>query len=100
MPDPSLSARTIRWRWEIFFGIVQRKVLTPAVADSLEELEARILAFEAEYRRHPRPVRWKFTRQEFDRPTGTPALDPATRRMIPDELAARTTKAFWSPGPT
>jgi len=52
---------------EIFFGIVQRKVLTPAVADSLEELAARLLAFEAEYRRHPRPVRWKFTRQEFDR---------------------------------
>jgi hypothetical protein len=28
---------------------------------------ARILAFEAEYRRLPRPVRWKFTREEFDR---------------------------------
>jgi hypothetical protein len=42
-------------------------VLTPAVADSLMELEARILAFEAEYRCYPRPVRWKFTRQEFDR---------------------------------
>ncbi len=52
---------------EIFFGIVQRKVLTPAVADSLEELAARILAFEADYRRLPRPVRWKFTREEFDR---------------------------------
>jgi hypothetical protein len=48
-------------------GIVQRKVLTPALADSLAELEARILAFEAECRRQPRPVRWKFTRQEFDR---------------------------------
>ncbi len=52
---------------EIFFSILQRKVLTPAVADSLAELEARLLAFEADYRRHPRPVRWKFTRQEFDR---------------------------------
>ena len=52
---------------EVFFSIVQRKVLTPALADSLAELEARILAFEAEYRRQPRPVRWKFTRQEFDR---------------------------------
>jgi hypothetical protein len=51
---------------EIWFSIVQRKVLTPAVADSLEELEARILAFEAEYRRQPRPVRWKFTRTEFE----------------------------------
>ena len=52
---------------EVFFSILQRKVLTPAVADSLAELEARILAFEAEYRRQPRPIRWKFTRQEFDR---------------------------------
>jgi len=52
---------------EIWFSIVQRKVLTPAVADSLAELEARILAFEVEYRLQPRPIRWKFTRQEFDR---------------------------------
>lgn len=52
---------------EIWFSIVQRKVLTPAVAGSLAELEARILAFEAEYRRQPSPIRWKFTRQEFDR---------------------------------
>jgi len=42
-------------------------VLTPAVADSLEELAARILAFETQYHQQPRPVRWKFTRQEFDR---------------------------------
>jgi hypothetical protein len=52
---------------EVFFSIVQRKVLTPAAADSLAELEARVLAFEADYRRQPRPIRWKFTRQEFDR---------------------------------
>ena len=52
---------------EIWFSIVQRKVLSPAVADSLEELEWRILAFEAEYRRQPRAIRWTFTREEFDR---------------------------------
>ena len=52
---------------EVFFSIVQRKVLTPAVADDLAELAARILAFEAEYRRQPRPFRWKFTRADFDR---------------------------------
>ena len=51
---------------EIWFSIVQRKVLSPAVADSLEELERRILDFEAEYRRQPRPIRWTFTREEFD----------------------------------
>lgn len=52
---------------EIWFSIVQRKVLMPAVADRLEELASRILAFEAQYRLQPRPVAWKFTRQEFDR---------------------------------
>jgi transposase len=52
---------------EIFFSIIQRKVLTPAVADSLGELAARILGFEADYRSIPRPVRWLFTRKEFDR---------------------------------
>ncbi len=52
---------------EVLLSIVQRKVLTPAVTDSLGELEARILAFEAECRRYPWPVRCKFTRQEFDR---------------------------------
>jgi hypothetical protein len=50
----------------VFFSIVKRKVLTPAVADSLVELEAHIPAFETDYRRQPRPVRRKFTRQEFD----------------------------------
>jgi hypothetical protein len=64
---------------EIWFSILQRKVLTPAVADGLEGLEARILAFEAEYRRQPRPVRWKFTRQEFDRRLRE--LDQCTRQL-------------------
>jgi len=49
---------------EVFFGITQRKVLTPAIANSLEELAARILAVEAQCRRQPWPVRWKFTRQK------------------------------------
>jgi transposase len=64
---------------EIWFSILQRKVLTPAVAGSLEELEARILAFEAEYRRQPRPIRWKFTRQEFDR--RLQELETCTRQL-------------------
>jgi hypothetical protein len=51
---------------EIFFSIVQRKVLTPAAAGNLQELTARILDFEADYRSQPRPIRWKFSRREFD----------------------------------
>jgi hypothetical protein len=44
-----------------------RKVLTPAVASSLAELAARILAFEATMRSRPKPIDWQFTSTDFDR---------------------------------
>jgi hypothetical protein len=50
---------------EIFFSIVQRKVLTPAAAHDLPQLRERILGFEAWYRAHPRPFAWRFTRTDF-----------------------------------
>lgn len=52
---------------EIYFSILQRKVLTPAVAGSLAELAARILAFEATMRSRPKPIDWQFTSTDFDR---------------------------------
>ena len=52
---------------EIYFGIIQRKVLTPAAAHDLSELERRILAFEARSRAQARPFAWRFTRAEFER---------------------------------
>ena len=52
---------------EIFFGMTQRKVLTPASSRGLTELADRILAFEADCRSHPKPFRWRFTRADFDR---------------------------------
>lgn len=51
---------------EIWFSIVQRKVLTPAAAHDLVTLTARILGFEKSYREAPKPFRWRFTRQDFD----------------------------------
>ena len=42
---------------EIYFCVVQRKVLTPPDAPSLEVLAARILAFQARYERPRPPVR-------------------------------------------
>jgi DDE superfamily endonuclease len=50
---------------EIYFSIVQRKVLTPAAAHDLPQLSARILAFEARYRARPRAFAWRFTRADF-----------------------------------
>ena len=50
---------------EIYFSILERKVLTPADAASLEELAARILAFQARYEVLAQPFEWKFTRTEL-----------------------------------
>jgi len=52
---------------EIYFGIVQRKVLTPAAGHDVPQVGARILAFEARSRQRPRPFTWRFTRREFRR---------------------------------
>lgn len=51
---------------EIYFSILQRKVLTPADAASLAQLEANIIAFEAGYQEMAKPFEWKFTRADLD----------------------------------
>ena len=50
---------------EIYFSILERKVLTPAAAASLDELAARILAFQVRYEVLARPFEWKFTRADL-----------------------------------
>ncbi len=52
---------------EVYFSILERKVLTPPDATSLDEVAARILAFQADYERLARPFEWKFTRADLDR---------------------------------
>jgi hypothetical protein len=47
---------------EIYFSIVQRKVVTPNDFTSLPELEDRLLAFQGRYEQTARPFRWTFTR--------------------------------------
>jgi hypothetical protein len=51
---------------EIFYSILQRKVLTPSDSISLEDLGNRILAFEASYQEIARPFEWKFTRADLN----------------------------------
>ena len=51
---------------EIYFSILQRKVLTPADALSLADLAANILAFEAGYQEMAAPFEWRFTRADLD----------------------------------
>jgi hypothetical protein len=50
---------------EIFFSVLQRKVLTPNDFESLIELENRILSFQTEYEKVSTPFEWKFTRDDL-----------------------------------
>ncbi len=50
---------------EIFFSILQRKVLTPSDSASLTALGDRILTFQEEYGNLATPFEWKFTRDHL-----------------------------------
>lgn len=50
---------------EIYFSIVQRKVLTPSDFDSLDCVADRLLAFQERYERIAEPFEWKFTREDL-----------------------------------
>src|SRR3954451_19859830 len=52
---------------EIFFSIVQRKVITPGDFANLPELAARLLAFHNRYNATAEPFDWHFTRSSLDR---------------------------------
>jgi len=51
---------------EIYFSIVQRKVVTPNDFTSLDQVEDRLTAFEQRYNQAARPFRWKFTPAELE----------------------------------
>lgn len=50
---------------EIYFSIVQRKVLTPNDFKSLTELQQRLLAFQQRYEETASPFQWTFTRKDL-----------------------------------
>ncbi|MBE1603830.1 IS630 family transposase [Actinopolymorpha pittospori] len=51
---------------EIYFSVVQRKVVTPNDFTDLAEVEDRLLTFEKRYNATAKPFRWKFTRNDLD----------------------------------
>ena len=69
---------------EIYYSILQRKVLTPADAISLDHLAQRILAFQATYENMAEPFQWKFTRADLNKMLARLAAKEAAG----DELAA------------
>ena len=50
---------------EIYFSVVQRKVVTPNDFTSLRELEDRLLAFQVRYEQTAKPFQWTFTRDDL-----------------------------------
>jgi hypothetical protein len=61
---------------EIYFSVIQRKVLTPNDFTSLAEVADRLLAFQTYYEQIAKPFEWKYTRadlhelmQKISRPT-------------------------------
>ena len=72
---------------EIFFSIVQRKVLSPNDFDDLEVVIERLAAFETRYNQAAKPFKWKFTTTDLadlmdrlDRHRPTTTSDPAKPR--------------------
>jgi DDE superfamily endonuclease len=51
---------------EIYFSIVQRKVLTPNDFTDLAEVQHRLLGFQRRYEQTAVPFDWRFTRADLD----------------------------------
>ena len=51
---------------EIYFSIVQRKVVQPGNFADLAELEHRLLGFEARYNATASPFNWRYTKTDLN----------------------------------
>ena len=51
---------------EIYFSVVQRKVVAPNDFTDLDQIRERLAAFEARYNAVATPFNWKFTRRELE----------------------------------
>jgi hypothetical protein len=68
---------------EIYFSIVQRKVLQPNDLADPAAVEQRLLAFGRRYEQVAQPFEWKFTRADLDR-----LLERLNAPSRPNTLAA------------
>jgi len=66
---------------EIYFSIVQRKVLTPNDFSCLNEVEDRLLRFQDYYESMATPFDWRFTRTDLARLTKKFVAEPAPLRL-------------------
>lgn len=63
---------------EIYFSIVQRKVLTPDDFPDLDTLARRLYDFEDHYNATAEPFNWKFTKHDLNRLLDRLAIPPPT----------------------
>ena len=70
MAQCRFGAHSIHASWlnqiEIYFSIVQRKVLTPNDFLSLAQLEQRLLNLQKHYQQTASPFQWSFTRKDLN----------------------------------
>ena len=66
---------------EVYFSLLQRKVLTPNDSKDLQELEMRIRLYEELTNRQPKPFDWRFTKYD---------LFDLMQRLAKREAAAKT----------
>lgn len=74
---------------EVYFSMLQRKVLTPNDSTDLLELELRIMLYEELTNKEPKPFDWKFTKFE---------LFDLLQRVARREAARRASIDSSSPG--
>jgi transposase len=69
-PPATLVHTPVHASWlnqcEIFFSVIQRKVLTPNDFYDLADIEARLAAFEDRYNFTAQPFRWRYTKADLD----------------------------------
>jgi hypothetical protein len=52
---------------EIYFSVIQRKVLSPNDFTDLGEVEQRLLGFQRRYEQTAVPFDWRYTKADLDR---------------------------------
>jgi len=73
---------------EIFFSIIQKKVISPNDFASLDQLSGTLLAFTSRYNQNARPFNWKFTAADLAR-----LLDQISAREQPAQQPAELPQA-------
>jgi len=65
---------------ELYFSVLQRKLLTPNDFPDLDTLRERIVQFQNRYERHAKPFEWKYTKDDLRRLLATLSHEDAPSR--------------------